>query len=105
MDDYVIYKWERMKKYTAIYYISRWKSPGDILYCTKCFKWSEKDFDIHHLNGRWDELTYDPFNLCLLCRSCHIKAEMNMLDQEVLRKREQYKIKNILTNYSDYYDT
>lgn len=100
----VIYKWIVMKKYTAIYYISRWKTPWDMLYCTKCFKWSDINFDIHHIYWRWEDLTYNPKNLSLLCRRCHNKAWIWAISAEEIYNREEKKIKVLLDSYDDYYE-
>ena len=105
-DEYVIYKWEKMKKYVAIYLISRWhKSPYDILYCSNCYKVSN---EVHHLLWRiweidWIPLLYHPKYLASLCRKCHTKAEMNQIDVDKLIKREENKIKIYQNDYDEYF--
>ena len=105
--EYVLYRWHRIRKYVAVYLISRWeKSPEDILYCSNCYKVA---VDIHHLlwhigERDWIPLLYHPKYLAALCRKCHNKAESNELDREKVQQREEKKIKIFLDDYSDYYD-
>jgi len=40
---------------------------------------SEKNLDIHHIDGNWQNNNLD--NLMCLCRSCHLKIERNEKDK------------------------
>ena len=105
-EEHVLYRWVRMKKYTAIYFISRWhKDPFDKMYCTNCYRTGQ---DVHHLRWRvwevdWIPLLYHPKYLSFLCRKCHTKCEMNELDEKKIEERERIKIKMMMNCYDEFF--